>query len=420
MKTVQDAHLSGVWTHATDIIVERGEGIYLFDAEGNRYIDFTSGIGVVNTGHCHRDVVAAIQKQAQKLIFGQLNIVTHNPVLQLVEKLDAVTPRELDTFFFSNSGAEAVEAAVKLAKHATGKTNIIVFNGSFHGRTHLTMAMTTSKPVYRKKYQPLVSGIFTSPYPYAYYYGWTEEETLGFAVQELEKLLVSQTSPEETAAIVVEPILGEGGYVVPPKGFLRKIREICDKNGILMIADEIQSGFGRTGKFFAFEHEGIVPDIVTMAKGIASGLPLSGIIYRRELGKRWITGSHGGTYGGNPVACAAAVATLKVLEDEHLIQNAAERGRELLSRLKESKERYPFIGDVRGRGLMAAVEFTENGRPSPARAKAVIKAAAERKLLLLSCGTYSNIIRWIPPLIVTKEQLMEGLSLFEEALEETR
>ncbi len=420
MNETKNSGLSGVWTHATDIIVEKGEGIYLYDTEGNRYMDFTSGIGVVNTGHCHPEVVNAIQKQAASLVFGQLNIVTHKPVLQLAEKLNAVTPRELDTFFFSNSGAEAVEAAVKLAKHATGKTNIIVFNGSFHGRTHLTMAMTTSKPIYRKKYQPLVAGIFTSPYPYAYYYGWTDEETLDFSIKELQRLLASQTSPEETAAIIVEPVLGEGGYVIPPAGFLKKIREICDKNDIIMITDEIQSGFGRTGKFFAFEHEGIVPDIVTIAKGVASGLPLSGIIYRHALGKKWITGSHGGTYGGNPVACAAAVATLDVIENEHLVHNAGVRGKELLEGLKELQKKYQCIGDVRGKGLMAAVEFTKDGNPAPERVKAVIKAAAERNLLLLSCGTYSNVIRWIPPLIVTKEQLAEGLSLFAGALEQTK
>ncbi len=420
MDELYNLGLSEVWTHATDIITSRGEGIYLFDTEGTRYIDFTSGIGVVNTGHCHPQIVSAIQKQAESLIFGQLNIVTHKPVIELAKKLNAVTPRELDRFFFSNSGAEAVEAAVKLAKHAMGKTNIIVFQGSFHGRTHLTMAMTTSKPIYRKNYQPLVSGIFTSPYPYAYYYGWSEEETLDFAVQELEKLLVSQTSSEETAAIIVEPILGEGGYVVPPKGFLKKIREICDKNNILMIADEIQSGFGRTGKLFAFEHEGIVPDIVTMAKGLASGMPLSGIAYKHELGEKWITGSHGGTFGGNPVSCASAVATLNVIEQEKLIQNAAMRGEQLLKKLKDLQQQYSFIGDVRGKGLMIGVEFTEKNSPAPLRAKAVIKAAEEKKLLLLSCGTYSNIIRWIPPLIVTENQIEDALETFAEALEEVK
>lgn len=420
MENMAKPGLSDVWTHATDITAVRGEGIYLFDEEGNRYMDFTSGIGVVSTGHCHPAVVKAIREQAGSLIFGQMNIVVHKPVLTLVEELNRITPKEIDRFFFSNSGAEAVEAAVKLAKHATGKTNIVVFNGSFHGRTHLTMAMTTSKPVYRKNYQPLVSGIFTTPYPYSYYYGWSDEETLNFSIRELEKLLVSQTSPEETSAIIVEPILGEGGYVVPPAGFLRKIREICDRNNILMIADEIQSGFGRTGKYFAFEYEGVVPDIITMAKGMASGMPLSGIAYKHELGEKWITGSHGGTYGGNPVSCASAVATLNVLRGEKLLDNARERGTELMTALAGYKSKYPFIGDVRGRGLMAAVEFTEDGKPAAQRAAAAIKAAAKRNLLLLSCGTYSNTIRWIPPLIVTREQISEAAALFGEALEEIK
>lgn len=420
MKIIKNSSLSGVWTHATDIVVDHTEGIYIYGDNGDRYIDFTSGIGVLNTGHCHPEVVSAIKKQSESLIFGQMNIVTHKPALELAEELNSITPPELDTFFFSNSGAEAAEAAVKLAKHASGKTNIIVFNGSFHGRTHLTMAMTTSKPIYRKNYQPLVAGIFTSPYPYSYYYGWTDEDTLKFAVRELEKLLVSQTSPEETAAIIVEPVLGEGGYVVPPDGFLREIRRICDENNILFIADEIQSGFGRTGKYFAFEYEEIVPDIMTMAKGIASGLPLSGIAYKHELGEKWITGSHGGTYGGNPVSCASALATLKVIKEENLLKNAEERGEQLLEALYSLKEKYPFIGDVRGRGLMAAVEFTVNGQPSSDKTRSVLKAAAKRNLLLLSCGTYSNIIRWIPPLIVTKKQLEEGLKIFSDALEEVK
>ncbi|RKX91788.1 MAG: aspartate aminotransferase family protein [Spirochaetes bacterium] len=413
-------NLSGVWTHATDIIVERGEGIYLYDSAGTKYMDFTSGIGVVNTGHCHPAVVEAIKTQSSSLVFGQLNIVTHKPVLKLVEKLQAITPKELDRFFFSNSGAEAVEAAVKLAKHATGRTNIIVFNGSFHGRTHLTMAMTTSKPLYRKKYQPLVSGIFVTPYPSSYYYGWDDEQTLSFTLRELRRLLASQSSPEETAAIIVEPVLGEGGYIIPPKGFLKSLRKICDEYGILLITDEIQSGFGRTGRFFAFEHEEIVPDIVTMAKGIASGLPLSGIAYKHELEEHWITGSHGGTYGGNPISCAAAVATVDVLTGENLVKNAEVRGRQLLEGLKNLQKKYSFIGDVRGLGLMAAVEFTENEEPSSDITKQVIRRAAEGKLLMLSCGTYSNIIRWIPPLIVTEAQIREGLDIFESALKSVK
>ncbi len=287
MFKIEDSGLSNVWTHATNFIADHGEGIYIYDTTGVEYMDFTSGIGVTNTGHCHPKVVSAIKKQSEALIFGQMNIVVHNPILELVNQLKKIVPKGLDKFFFANSGAEAVEAAVKLAKQATGRTNIVVFQGSFHGRTHLTMSMTTSKTVYRTQYQPLVSGIFVTPYPYSFYYGWDDDETSRFAIKELERLLKSQTAPNETACIIIEPVLGEGGYVVPPRGFLKTLREICDEHGILLIADEIQSGFGRTGKYFAIEHEGVSPDIMVMAKGIASGMPLSGIAYRQDLDKHW-------------------------------------------------------------------------------------------------------------------------------------
>ncbi|RKX80722.1 MAG: aspartate aminotransferase family protein, partial [Spirochaetes bacterium] len=256
MYNEENKRLSKVWTHATDILIDHGKGIYLYDDMGNKYMDFTSGIGVTSTGHCHPEVVKAIKDQAEKLIFGQMNIVLHKPVYELIGQLERIVPKELNSFFFSNSGAEAVEAAVKLSKQYTGRQNVIVFQGSFHGRTHLTMSMTTSKTVYRTHYQPLVPGIFVAPYPYPFYYGWDNEETLGFAVKELKKLLKSQTAPDETACIVVEPVLGEGGYVVPPHGFLKELRAICDEYGILLVVDEIQSGFARTGKYFAFQHDG--------------------------------------------------------------------------------------------------------------------------------------------------------------------
>jgi 4-aminobutyrate aminotransferase len=410
-------YLSPVWSRVTDLMIVRGEGVYLYDDSGKRYLDFTSGIGVTNTGHCHPKVVEAIRRQAGELIFGQLNIVYHRPVLELIGELRQVVPRELDRFFFGNSGAEAVEGAVKLAKQATGRPNVIVFQGSFHGRTHLTMAMTTSKTVYRTLYQPLVAGIFVAPYPYAYYYGWDEAAVMDFAVRELERLLKSQSAPQETACVVVEPVLGEGGYVVPPPGFLRALRRICDEEGILLVADEIQSGFGRTGRYFAVEHDGIIPDIMTMAKGIASGVPISCIAYRRALGERWLTGSHGGTYGGNPLACAAAAASVRVLREERLHENARARGKQLLEGLTQLQKRFPRIGDVRGLGLMAATEFGRSGQPDEGSAKAVIKAAAQRGLLLLSCGTFGNVVRWIPPLVVTESQIAEGLSIFARALE---
>lgn len=409
--------ISPVWSRSAEVLVDRAEGPYLYTTDGRKYLDFTTGIGVTNTGHCHPRVVAAIQKQAARLIHGQANIVIHEPMIRLTEELSQILPPVLDTYFFSNSGAEAVEGAVKLARAFTGKTNIIVFQGSFHGRTHATMAMTTSKTIYRAGFQPLVPGIFVAPYPYAYYYGWDEESTLEFSIRELKRLLKSQTAPRETAAIVVEPVLGEGGYVVPPKNFLPELRKICDQHGILLIADEVQSGFGRTGRWFAVNHSDTVPDIVIMAKGMASGMPLSGLAAPRGMMEKWNPGSHGGTYGGNAVACAAAIATIQVMREEGLIQNAAEMGEALMAGLGQLQEEFPEIGDVRGLGLMVATEFTRpDGQTWPERASAVAQAAHWSGLMLLTCGTDGNVIRWIPPLIVDQSQIQEALALFTEAL----
>lgn len=408
--------ISTVWTHATNILIDHAEGCWLYGEDGSKYLDFTSGIGVTNTGHCHPGVVDAIKKQSDKLLFGQFNIVYHQPVIDLIEELKPVVPEGLDTFFFASSGAEAVEAAVKLAKHATGRPNVIVFNGSFHGRTHLTMAMTTSKTIYREGYQPLPSGIFVTPYPYSFYYGWDDETTSAFAVKELKRTLLGQSKPDETAAIIIEPVLGEGGYVVPPAGFLKAVREICDEHGIMMIADEVQSGFCRTGKFFAVQHEDVLPDIMTMAKGLGSGIPISGIAYKRKLQEKWVPGTHGGTYSGNTMACAAAAATIRVMKEEKLDLNAAERGEQLMSKLRDIQKKYPVIADVRGRGCMVATEFMKDGQPDAATPKAVIAAARDENMLMLGCGTYGNIIRWIPPLVITEEEMNEGIARFERAL----
>ncbi|MEW6716897.1 MAG: aspartate aminotransferase family protein [Chloroflexota bacterium] len=410
-------HLSPVWTHLTHIQPVRAEGVYLFDSEGTRYTDFTCGIGVTNTGHCHPKVVKAIQDQAERLIFGQMNIVIPPVSVALAKALSEVTPPFMDAFFFSNSGAEAVEASVKLARHATGKRNIIVFQGSFHGRTAQTMAMTTSKYIYRHNYQPLPAGVFVAPYPYSYYYGWSEEETTTFCMKQLDFLVHGQTMPEEIAAVIIEPVLGEGGYVPAPIRFLRELRDFCSENDILFISDEVQSGFGRTGMFFGFEHAGIEPDIIVMAKGLGSGLPISGIGSRRELMDKWTPGSHGGTYGGgSAVAAAAALATVEVIQEEGLVENSARMGGRLMDGLRQIKERFPSIGEVRGRGLMVGVEFTTDGKPDKPITKAVQQACLEGKLLLLTCGTYENVIRWIPPLTVTAEQLEEALNTFEHAL----
>ena len=320
--------LSPVWSHMTQIQPVRAEGIYFFDGDGRRYTDFTSGIGVTNTGHCHPRVVRAIQEQAATLIFGQMNIVVPPTALRLAELLNEVTPAGIDQFFISNSGAEAIEAAVKLARMATQRKNVVVMQGSFHGRTHLTMAMTTSKYIYRYQYQPLPAGVFVAPFPYAYHFGWSEEETVDFCLKQLDYLLKSQTAPDETAAIVIEPVLGEGGYVPAPDEFMRRLRALCSEYGILLVADEVQTGFGRTGQFFACEHSAVEPDILVMAKGLGSGMPISAIGARAELMAHWKPGTHGGTYGGGTaVASAAAIATIETIREERLVENAAAMGR---------------------------------------------------------------------------------------------
>ncbi len=413
--------LSSVWTHLTEIQPSRAEGIYIFDQDGRRHLDFTSGIGVVNTGHSHPRVVQAIQEQAANMIFAQMNIVVSPTTVRLAEKLNEVTPPSIDQFFFSNSGAEATEACVKLARMATGRRNLIVFQGSFHGRTHQTMAMTTSKTIYRINYQPLPGGVFVAPYPYSYFYGWDEAQTTAFCLHQLEHLLKSQTAPDETAAVVIEPLLGEGGYVPAPVEFLQGVRQICDQYGILMALDEVQSGFGRTGRFFCFEYAGIEPDIIVMAKGLGSGMPISGIASRRDLMAHWKPGTHGGTYGGgSAVASAAACATIDVIREEKLVENAAARGKQLQQGLRDLQAEYPVIGDVRGLGLMVGTEFTTaDGRPDPETTARVARGCIERNLLLLTCGTSGNVIRWIPPLVVTAAQIDEALGIFNEALAAT-
>jgi 4-aminobutyrate aminotransferase len=410
-------NLSPVWSRIFSVEVDHAKGSYLYDIHGNQYLDFTCGIGVTNTGHCHPRVVEAIQKQAGLLIHGQANIVIHKPMLELVEELKMVVNPSIDSYFFTNSGAEAVEGAIKLARHATGRTNIIVFQGSFHGRTVGTMSLTTSKTVYRAGYQPLMAGVFVAPYPYSYRYGWNDEQTAEWCLHELDFLFLSQSAPQETAAILIEPVLGEGGYVVPPAGFLNELRQICDKNGIMLIIDEIQSGFGRTGKWFAQEHFKVTPDIMTVAKGIASGLPLAGVFSRQEVMRKWQTGTHGGTFGGNAVACAAGVATIRAMREEKMPENATNRGNQLINHLRRVQLDFPVIGDVRGLGLMIGVEFrTADRKPDKSTTKAVVQACFDRKLMLLTCGTYDNVIRWIPPLVVTEKQIDEAIEIFCDAL----
>lgn len=409
-------HLSPVWSHMTTMQPVRAEGAYLYDEHGQRWLDFTSGIGVTNTGHCHPRVVAAIQAQAAKLLHGQINIVVAPPVIELSRKLAALTGPHIDSFFFSNSGAEATEGAVKLARHATRRQNIIVFQGSFHGRTAQTMAMTTSKTVYRAGFQPLPGGIFVAPFPYSYFYGWDEEATLDFCLKQLHLLLKGQTAPDETAAIFIEPVLGEGGYVPAPPRFLQALRDLCDETGILLVIDEVQTGFGRTGTMFCYEQAGVQPDILVMAKGLGSGVPISAIGANRTTMAKWTTGAHGGTYGGNALAAAAACATLDVLVEEGLPARAAGMGSRLMDGLHGIQAEFPVIGDVRGLGLMIGTEFTRDGQPDKDTAKAVQKACLAEGLLLLTCGSYENVIRWIPPLVVDDGQIDHALAVFAGAV----
>jgi 4-aminobutyrate aminotransferase len=414
-------HMAPAWSRIFNFVADRAEGSYIYTDDGRKLLDFTCGIGVTNTGHCHPKVVEAIREQAGNFIHAQVNIVIHKPMLQLIEELRQIVPPSIDSFFFANSGAEALENAVKIAKVATGRQNVIVFSGSFHGRTHATMALTTSKTIYRAGFAPLMAGVYVAPFPYAFQLQMTEEEASQYALGQLEHLLASQTAPKETAAIILETVLGEGGYIVPPASFMKGLREICDKHGILLILDEVQSGFGRTGKWFAFEHFDIVPDIMTVAKGIASGMPLSGVFTRTDIMKKLDVGSIGGTYGGNIIACAAGVATIRAMKEEKMIENAAERGIQLMTGLRKLQEEYPQIGDVRGLGLMIGTEFIVDGNQAKAKplVKEIIHKAEEKGMLLLSCGTYDNTIRWIPPLNVTADQINDGLRIFSESLKET-
>ncbi|MCY4106838.1 MAG: aminotransferase class III-fold pyridoxal phosphate-dependent enzyme [Chloroflexi bacterium] len=412
--------LSPVWKHKSTIQPVRGSGCHLYDAAGQEYLDFTCGIGVTNTGHAHPRVVQAIQQQAERLLFGQINIVIPPITLQLAEQLNKITPTEINRFFFTNSGAEAIESAVKLSRHATGRRNLIVFQGSFHGRTAQTMAMTTSKTIYRHRYQPLPSAVFVTPFPAAKELGMEEPAAAEFALGQLWALLASQSAPDETAAIIIEPVLGEGGYVPAPRSFLQGLRKICDETGILLVVDEVQSGFGRTGRFFAFEHADITPDLIVMAKGLGSGMPISALGARQELMERWEPGTHGGTYGGgSAVAIAAACATIETIQEEGLLQNAARIGDQLQRGLHHLRESYPAISDVRGLGAMVGCEFSDaQGQPDTATASAVADACLQHNLLLLTCGTHDNVIRWIPPLVATREETNQALEVFATALAE--
>ncbi|MUL41314.1 aspartate aminotransferase family protein [Streptomonospora sp. PA3] len=415
----QSAALSPLLKQATPVLAARGEGVYIYDEDDRRYLDFTAGIGVTSTGHCHPRVVEAAQRQVATLVHGQYTTVMHRPLLQLTERLGSVLPEGIDRLFYVNSGSEAVEAALRLARQATGRQNAIVFQGGFHGRTMAAASLTTSGTKIRAGIGPLMPGVVVSPFPYAYRLGMSEDEAAAFALRELDYQLATVSYPQDTAAIFVEPVLGEGGYVPAPPAFLRGLRERADKHGILLVADEVQTGFGRTGRFWGHDHAAIRPDIVITAKGLASGFPLSAIAAPNSIMEKAWPGSQGGTYGGNAVSCAAALATMDVIEDEGLVANAERMGERLKNGLARVAADHPEIGDVRGLGLMVGNEFTaSDGSPDTETATRAHKAAAEKGLLLLTCGPHGNVVRMIPPLIVTADQVDEAVSLWSQAVKE--
>ena len=416
------SHLAPVWSKLTDLEVVSGSGAIVTTKDGSEYLDFTSGIAVTSTGHSHPKVVQAIKDQAERFIHAQVNVYTHDLLEPLAAKLNEITPRSVDTFFFSNSGAEATEGAVKLARQYTKKPNVIVFQGSFHGRTAQTMAMTTSKTSYRAGHSPLPSGVFVSAFPDFAATGEAENVAVDRALAYLDYLLAAQTAPSETAAMVIEPVQGEGGYLPAPKAFLEGVAKRCRDNGILFVVDEVQSGFGRTGKMFAIEHYGLEPDILLMAKGIASGFPISAIGASSEIMAKWPVGSHGGTYGGNPIGCAAALATIGILTSDGFLDNVVERGEQLASGLRELMRQDDSIGDVRGLGLMVGSTIVKSGTRTPdgARVSQMLTHAKENgKVLLMNAGTWGNVLRWMPPLIVSEAQIGQGLAAFGAALKAT-
>ena len=410
--------LSPVLKQATPVVVDHARGSWIYGTDGREYLDFTTGIGVTSTGHCHPEVVAAAQEQVGKIIHAQYTTVMHKPLLELTEKLGEVLPEGLDSVFYANSGSEAVEASIRLARMATGRPNIVAFQGGFHGRTVAAASLTTAGTKFSAGFAPLMAGVHMSAFPYAYRYGWDEPTAVEFALKELDYLLQTRTAPSDTAAFLIEPALGDGGYIPTPPAFLEGLRERADRHGIVLIFDEVQAGVGRTGKFWGHQHSSARPDVLITAKGIASGFPISAIAASTELMSKAWPGSQGGTYGGNAVSAAAGVATLGVVEKEGLVENSRVRGEQLQAGLKQIQQRFPVIGDVRGLGLMQGIEFTTpDGSPDAATAAAVQQATTEQDLLSLTCGPAGNVVRLIPALVVSEEEIALGLQRFEAAVD---
>lgn len=417
-----DRWISPSYTRSYPLVARRGRGTRVEDVDGNEFLDFAAGIAVTSTGHCHPQVVKAIQQQAGELIHMSGTDFYYESLVTLAERLSGVAPmRGPHRFYYGNSGAEAIECALKLARYHTGRQNVIAFLGAFHGRTMGALSLTASKPQQKRRFAPLVPGVTHIQYPNVYRgcpNGTPQEQeawALGCARYIEDRLFKTMLPPEEVAAIFVEPIQGEGGYVVAPTVFMQELRKICDRHGILLVADEVQSGAGRTGKWWAIQHTGVEPDIVCMAKGIASGMPLGVCMSRADI-MDWKPGSHASTFGGNPVAIAAALATMDILEKEG-IANAAKVGDAMVSRLKGWTKTHSIVGDVRGRGLMIGVEIVKNQKTretAPQLRDRIVDLAFERGLLILGCG--ENSVRLAPPLIVQQGEADVALDILEDCI----
>jgi len=403
-----------------NVFAAKADGAIIEDVDGNQYIDFAGGIGTMNIGHSRSEVTKAIAEQATKFTHTCFSVMMYEPYIELAERLVKLTPGEFPKkAIFFNSGAEAVENAVKIARWATGRPAIIVFDNAYHGRTLMTMTMTSKVKPYKYRFGPYAPEFYRAPFPYPYRMNMTAQESIDFCIQELERMFVGEVAPDQVAAIIVEPVQGEGGFMVSPPGFLHALKDVCEKHNILFIADEIQSGFCRTGRMFAVEHDGVEPDLIIIAKSMGAGMPISGVVGRAEIMDAPPPGTLGGTYSGNPVACAAALAVLDLFEKEDYAARSREIGHIITKRFLNLQEHYSLIGDVRGLGGMAAMELIKDRstkEPDSQAASDVLTAAHHRGLVLIKAGMYDNVLRILVPLCVTDEQLNKGLDIFESAL----
>lgn len=409
-------------SNATPIFIDKAEGALLTDVDGNTFIDFSGGIGVLNAGHCPPPVVEAIRNQAGKLIHSCFMVTMYEGFVNLAEKLAQITPGNFEKkATFVNSGAEAVENAIKIARAYTRRTGVIAFEMAFHGRTNLTMGLTSKVRPYKFGFGPFAPEIYKLPSAYCYrcYYKSTYPACGMHCLEQFERFFAAEAAPETIAALIAEPVQGEGGFIVPPKEFFPGLKSICEKYGIVFIADEVQTGFARTGKMFAVEHFGVEPDLMTMAKSIAAGMPLSAVAGKAEIMDAPDPGMLGGTYAGNPIACAAALATIDYIEQERLSERAAKIGDTVMGRLREMQQKYPLIGDIRGLGAMIAIELVkdrETKEPAKHETAQVITECLQQGLVMISAGVFGNVIRTLMPLVITDEQLDRGISILESAL----